>query len=89
MTLLMVSASTGPLFEGDAGFCLGVRFCTVEDVAHVEDLLIKQIRKNHRTYANKKPREIRRLIAFDVYEVPDPPTRGGWPKWLGETAWYK
>lgn len=87
--LLMVAAASRPLDEGDAGYCLGVRFCDANGVAHMEDLLIKQVRKRHREYAHMKPQEVREALRFDVYEVPDPPRRGGFPKWLGPTEHYK
>jgi hypothetical protein len=88
-TLFMVAAIAHAPVADEVGYCLGVRFCYVDDVARMEDLLVKQIRKRYSDYTNMKPRQIRREVTFDVYEVPTPPRRGGHPKWLGPTAFYK
>ena len=84
--ILMVTAQTRGS-EEDPGVCLGIRFCDVNDVKHMEDLLIKQVRRRYPQYRDMKPREIRAELLFTVYEVPNPPGRG-FPKWLGETGWY-
>lgn len=94
-TLLMVTVSTRPI-AGDAaewaeepGFCLGLRFCYADGVAHAEDLLIKQVRNRYTTCRGMKPREIRKTLVFTVWEAPNPPVRGGWPQWLGPTGYYR
>lgn len=97
--VLMVTASTRPGtvapeganeegYAEEPGYCLGLRFCTVGDVARVERLLVEQVRRRYSVYTGMKPREVRRALVFTVYEVPDPPKRGGWPKWLGPTGYY-
>jgi hypothetical protein len=90
----VVTATTQPqgadaAEDQEPGYCLGFRFCDVDNVAHVERLLVQQIRKRYPTYQGLKPREVRRALVFTVWEVPDPPTRGGWPRWLGPTGYYE
>lgn len=92
--LLMVTVSTRPPAgspdeESEPGYCLGMRFCHSDAVAHVEKLLIKQVRDRYPTYKGMKPREIRRALVFTVWVVPTNPIRGGWPIWDGPTGyWY-
>lgn len=92
--LLMVTVSTrspGPSDEPEhePGYCLGMRFCRAEDVAHVEKLLVKQVRDRYPMYRGMKPREVRQALWFTVWVVPEEPTRGGWPIYDGPTGyWY-
>jgi hypothetical protein len=88
-TLFMVAASVRPPRADVPGNVLGIRFCSVDDVAHMEDLLVKQIRRHFPMYAGWKPKQIRNAVTFDVYEIPNPPRRGGYPKWLGPASFYK
>ena len=87
-TLLMVTVSTKPDTKEQPGCCLGMRFCHSDGVAHVEKLLIKQVRERYVEWRNVKPREIRRSLVFTVWVVPPNPTRGGWPIYDGPTGWY-
>lgn len=92
-SLLLVTCSTRPGAgardeEEEPGFCLGLRFCFADDVARVERLLVQQVRRRYVTYRGLRPREVRRALLFTVWEVPQPPARGGWPRWIGPTGWY-
>lgn len=92
--LLMVAANTRPGVRGpdeeaeEPGYCLGLRFCYPDEVAHVEKLLVTQVRKHYSVYTGMTPKGVRQALHFTVYRVPNPPTRGGWPQWLGPTAYY-
>lgn len=97
--VLMVTATTRPgalapdapasdEYADEPGYCLGLRFCTVNDVARVERLLVQQVRRRYAVYSGLKPREVRSALLFTVYEVPNTPKRGGWPRWLGPTGYY-
>lgn len=93
--LLMVTASTRPQPGQEAvpaeepSLCLGMRFCYPDGVAHVESLLITQIRNRYPTYRDMKPREVRRALDFTVWIVPAVPTRGGWPVYDGPTCYWR
>lgn len=87
-TLLLVTVTTRTPEDEESGYCLGLRFCYPDGVAQVERLLVKQVRERYPTYRGLKPREVRRALAFTVWEVPQPSTRGGWPRWLGPTGYY-
>lgn len=91
--LLMLTATTrpgagSPDEQEEPGFCLGVRFCYPADVAHVEKLLIEQVRKRYALYTGMTPLQVRAALLFTVWAVPDPPKRGGWPEWLGPAGYY-
>lgn len=88
--LLMVTAVTlRDVGDGD-GYCVAIRFCKPGDVAHMEDLMIKQVRSRYARFEGMKPAQVRAGLRFIVWEVPqDEPTHGGWPKVLGESTWFK
>lgn len=88
--LLMVTASTKPDTDEQPGYCLGMRFGTPDDVAHIEKLLVKQVRGRYPEYQGMKPRQVRKHLVMTVWALPEPgkPVRGGWPLWLGPTGYY-
>lgn len=88
--LLMLAAhAPSPFGPAEASYCLGVRFGGPDDIVRLEKLLINQIRRRHpHEYGHMKPKQIRQAIQLDVYEVPSPPTRAGYPKWAGESGWW-
>lgn len=87
--LLMVTATTLHDSHADDGYCVAIRFCKPGDVAHMEDLMIKQVRSRYARFEGMKPAQVRAGLRFIVWEVPQEPTHGGWPKLLGESTWFK
>lgn len=80
----MVSASTKA-----EGYCLALRFCAADEVARMERLMVLQVRRHFERFAGMKPKAIREQLNFDVFAIDNPPNPNGYPRWLGESVWYK
>lgn len=82
MLMLVAIKRTEPEEAELEGVALGLRFFdSKEGCARVERLLKTQVRKRFPSV------DVKKEVEFMVYEPRT--TNAGWPKWLGESGWYK